>query len=410
MLTFTTAPRQRKQHVAVWHGLSPIDWVRPPSGAALPFPFSAAHKTYGYLARNLIYHLFSALRLRPDEGVLVPDYHHGNEILAMRAAGASLHFYPVRKTLEMDLDAVAALCRKVKPRVLFAIHYLGWPQPLPELLALCRQHDMLLVEDCALALLSQAGGRPLGSTGDYGIFCLYKTLALPNGALLVQNGAPLEALARLPLQPPSFLSTTARNVNLTLEWLRTKHPAAGQAGFALKRLTGQALSAIRVARAPVGDSSFDTGRAHLDMSPSCRRLLTRFDYATIVQKRRENYQRLAGSLRGEAVLLKPELAPGICPLFCPLLVSDKHEAAMALLRRGVETMEFWNEGDPAGDGATAADARFLRKHVLELPIHQDLTAEQIDYVATQVRGLPLRLLAVDMEEARPAARNAGEAA
>jgi hypothetical protein len=219
---------------------------------------------------------------------------------------------------------------------------------------------------------------------------------------LVQNGAPLEALAGLSLQPASFLSTTARYVNLTLEWLRTKHPAAGRTGFALKRMAGRALSAIRVARAPVGDSSFDMDRAHLGMSPSCHRLLARFDYAAIVTKRRENYQRLAGTLRGEAVLLKPELDPGICPLFCPLLVSDKHEAAMALLRRGVETMEFWNEGDPAADGVTAADARFLRKHVLELPIHQDLTAEQIDYVAAQVRGLPLRLLAVDREEPRPA--------
>ena len=56
---------------------------------------------------------------------------------------------------------------------------------------------MLLVEDCALSLLSEADGRPLGSFGDWSVFCLCKTLPLPNGALLVQNGPRLKSLERL---------------------------------------------------------------------------------------------------------------------------------------------------------------------------------------------------------------------
>jgi hypothetical protein len=32
-------------------------------------------------------------------------------------------------------------------------------------------------------------------------------------------------------------------------------------------------------------------------------------------------------------------------------------------------------------------ARFLREHVLELPIHQDLTADHMAYVARQVSSL-----------------------
>jgi fructose-1,6-bisphosphatase/inositol monophosphatase family enzyme len=35
------------------------------------------------------------------------------------------------------------------------------------------------------------------------------------------------------------------------------------------------------------------------------------------------------------------------------------------------------------------DARFLRAHVLELPIHQDLTAAHVDYVARQASTLTL---------------------
>ena len=36
-----------------------------------------------------------------------------------------------------------------------------------------------------------------------------------------------------------------------------------------------------------------------------------------------------------------------------------------------------------------ADAQFLRRHVLELPIHQDLTPRHIDHMARQVPMLSL---------------------
>ena len=49
----------------------------------------------------------------------------------------------------------------------------------------------------ALSLLSEPDGEPLGSFGDWSIFCLYKTLPVPNGALLVQNAMPLGGLDRL---------------------------------------------------------------------------------------------------------------------------------------------------------------------------------------------------------------------
>ena len=53
-------------------------------------------------------------------------------------------------------------CPHHRARVLFVIHYFGWPQPVKELLALCEAQGMVLVEDCALSLLSETLGRPLG--------------------------------------------------------------------------------------------------------------------------------------------------------------------------------------------------------------------------------------------------------
>src|SRR5262245_14585415 len=160
--------------VPTYQGLSATHFVRPRVAAAPPFPFSAPHRLTYYRARNAIYHLFRALlEASPSLTVLAPDYYSGNEIMAIRAAGARLHYCPVGSDMRWDPTDVERLCRLHNPDLLYVIHYVGWPQPMIELADLCRRREMLLVEDCALSLLSSADGRPLGTFGQWSIFCLY---------------------------------------------------------------------------------------------------------------------------------------------------------------------------------------------------------------------------------------------
>src|SRR5207247_2296443 len=140
---------------------------------------------------------------------LVPSYHHGNEVRAIRAAGAAMCFYPVGRDLAPDM---AALERMATPatRVLFLIHYIGFPQKVEAIARFCRERGIILVEDCALAFLSRAGEQSLGTFGDYSIFCLYKTLPLPNGGVLVANGRPLDGVPRLSRRECSLASVVGR--------------------------------------------------------------------------------------------------------------------------------------------------------------------------------------------------------
>jgi dTDP-4-amino-4,6-dideoxygalactose transaminase len=379
--------RGRDLYVPAWPGLSPGHLLRSRRAGARPFPLGADHAMFFYRARNAIYHLFRALRLAPDETVLMPDYHSGNETSAVRAAGAAVRYYPIRRDLAPDLDALEELCRRHRPRALFAIHYLGWPQPVAELATLCREHEMLLVEDCALSMLSETGGRPLGSFGDYAVFCLYKTLPLPNGGMLVQNRRVLEELTRLPLRRCGIASLGGRTAELLLEWARARTGRLGAGLAALKAAVGRSLTSMGVERVPVGDMGFEIDQVDVAMSSVCRRLLARFDYEAIRERRRANFRVLAQGLAGRVRLLKRELEDGVCPLFFPILVEDKRAVAEALWRRGIAAVQFWNEGDPEADEAGASDARFLRRHVLELPIHQDVTPAQLHYMVEQVSNL-----------------------
>ncbi len=372
--------------VPTYQGLSAAHLVRPAVTAAAPYPFNAPHRLPYYRARNAIYHLFRALReSTPSLTVLAPDYYSGNEIMAIEAAGAKVRYCPVGPDMQWDPAEVERLCRTHAADLLYVIHYAGWAQPMDELVEICRRHEMLLVEDCALSLLSQTpDSRALGSFGQWSVFCLYKTLPLPNGALLVQNDRRIESLERLQLRHAGSASVAGRMAELFVQRIRGQVNGVGAALQAVKRGMGVAAGALDVQRANVGDIGFNLDEVDIAMSPISARLLERFDYEDIRRRRVANYQQLLRELDPSVTPMFPVLPEGVCPLFFPVIVPDKAEAAEALRRGGVDALEFWN--DPVGDGSEMGpNARFFRTHVLELPIHQDLSPRHISHVARQAK-------------------------
>lgn len=375
-------------HVPAWPGLSPARFLRA-SRASLPFPLAERGKAFFYVARNGIYHLFRELQQDGNRAtVLVPDYHSGNEVWAIRAAGARVRFYRIDRRMQPDLDQIAELAaREEGPLVVYVIHFIGWPQPIAEIADFCRERGILLVEDCALSLLSEAGGRPLGSFGDYSVYCLYKTLPIPNGGLLVGNPEVVERVDAVERRPAGVPSVAGRTLELGLEWVRSTAEPVGQVLFGIKRGIGRALSRAEVERTPVGDIGFDLSNVDMGMSPFCHRLLERFDYEAIRSRRRENFRLMAELLTDRATPMWPGLDEGVCPLFFPILVADKQRAAETLWEAGIEAVQFWNYGDDEAQRDRTSDAQFLREHVLELPIHQDIDARQIEYTADVVRRI-----------------------
>ena len=375
-------------YVSAEQGLGFASLFRRGGRAPAPFPLSAPRHWYFYRARNAIYHVFSSLGFGEKDIVLMPDYHNTNEVAAVRASGAAVRFYPIGRNLEPDLEGLARLVRSTDARALFVIHYFGWPQPIKELLALCDAHGLLLFEDCALALLGETLGRPLGSFGQYSTYCLYKTLPVPNGGVLAVNAPGVASFGELALAPCGTTTLLGRTFELLLERLRDRWYLGGQAAFAIKRTIGMALRALDVDRVPFGDIGFDRAHVNVAISRLSLRLVEGFDYEDIRRRRRANFLMLRERLDGGATLFSRELETGMCPTIFPILVPDKRAAAEALRARGIAAMEFWNSGDPEARGA---DARFLREHVLELPIHQDIAPEQIDYMAREVLNLKLKL-------------------
>jgi hypothetical protein len=174
-------------------------------------------------------------------------------------------------------------------------------------------------------------------------------------------------------------------VELALETLRSRFNGVGNAMFSVKRAVGRRLRAAHVKHVPVGDIGWDLGNVNLGMSPISNKVMDGLDYEEIRRKRRDNFLSLKEKLEGRVTMLRQDLQEGVCPLFFPILVRDKHAVAEALQKADIGAVEFWS--DPQNYAGIGPDARYLRAHVLELPIHQDVNPSQIDYIAQQVLRL-----------------------
>jgi dTDP-4-amino-4,6-dideoxygalactose transaminase len=314
--------------------------------------------------------------------VLFPAYFHGVELEALLEAGVRPRFYPVQQRMRVDPAEVE---KRIGPetRAIYLIHYVGFPGPVEELRELCDRRGLLLVEDCALALLSCQGDRPLGTFGDASIFCLYKTLPTPNGgALVIRGGGPIG----LPEgDPPPVAATFSHAASSLLVGLELSGGAAGRVLRRVARGVGRAAArVVRAQRVPTGTQHFDRSRVGLAMSRLSRRVIEAQDFPAIVERRRRNYFHLLGRLRDLAPPVFGQLPPGVCPLFFPFAVRDKQTVLRRLHARGVDAVDFWRVGHPAVPPGSFPEVDELRQTILELPCHQDLAPTAIDRLAAIV--------------------------
>ncbi len=349
-------------------------------------PFNADRVHWFYFARNAVWSAVGMLGLAGGE-VLVPSYHHGVEVEALVAAGARPVFYRVGRKWEVDLEDVE---RRIGPatRALYVIHYAGFPAPAHELKRLAGRHGLPLIEDCALSLLSSDGEQPLGVVGELGIYCLYKTLPVPNGGALMINDARLADPP--PLQPPPSASTFSHAISSLLNNIELRGGAAGRRARAVVRTLGRgAVKAGQIQRVATGTMHFNPDHVTMGMSPLALRIAAAQDMPWIVAARRRNYLYLLEQLRDLRPPLHETLAPGICPLFYPLAVDNKPELLARLNQAGIQAINFWGEGHPACDPAEFPDTAWLRNSILELPCHQDLDSRAMQKIARITRDLLL---------------------
>jgi len=111
-----------------------------------------------------------ALGIGPGDEVIVPSRSFFATAASVVAVGASPTFAdidPVSQTI--DIASARAMITE-RTKAILCVHLGGWPCDMDALVALTRNADIFLIEDCAQAHGTTYKGRPVGSFGDAAAF------------------------------------------------------------------------------------------------------------------------------------------------------------------------------------------------------------------------------------------------
>jgi perosamine synthetase len=322
------------------------------------------------------------------DAVLVPAYHSMSMVPPVLACGARPVFYRVGPDATVDLDDVAARI-DASVKAIMVTSYFGIPQQLATIRAFCDKHGLQMLEDCAHCFFGEHEGRPVGSWGDYAIASSMKFFPIYEGGCLVSArhrlrtphtvsaGAGFEAKAALNALESSFAYRRLPLVRAAL-WLPMQLKSA--LWRMLKPRQAQALTPSS------SDSSFEFDPRWLDKRASwfSRRVIARVSHPRIVALRRANYLALQQALAGLPGCrpLFAALPDGACPWLFPLLVEQPQPLFERLRAQGVPMTRFGETLWPGADCANSAD---LSRRVIAFPVHQELRADELAWMAAAIR-------------------------
>ncbi len=302
-------------------------------------------------------------RARP--AVVMPSYMPAKLNRAVLAAGCEVRFYEVHGDCRWDLDEVDRLVDRDAVAI-FHVHYFGFPGEIAAMRALATARGVALLEDCALTLGASHRGVPLGSWGDAALFSMRKVLLSPEGGALVVG-----------VRLRDFRPTHVRRVS---SWFSAPRFLAQRAKHGYVRLT-RGADPLRLVR--LGPEGFMDGRPRQELEVKQLSTFTRLrlpfsDVERVAARRRENYRYVLDRIAASPAVrpMFPRLPDGVTPYSFPLVArEDRDGLRRALVRDGVLAAAGWPESpfDPR-----LARTRALAATVVELPIHQATTRQQLD--------------------------------
>ena len=309
----------------------------------------------------------------PRLTVLAPDYNSGNEILAMRAAGATIHYCPVDRHMQLRSGRRSSGCARCTTRTCSTSSTTSAGR------SRCRRSSISAAAAACCssrtarsrssARLRRAAARHRSATGRSSASTRRCRCRTARCSCRTDRGSSRSSGCGC--AHAGSASVLGRTAELLVQRIRGRANGVGAALQVVKRGMGRAAGALDVRRANVGDIGFNLDEVDLAMS------------------RRVGAAARAAGLRRHPAAPRRELPAARraarprrrrrCSASCPTASARSSSRSScptstprprALQQRGVDALEFWNESMESGD-EMGPDARFLRAHVLELPIHQD---------------------------------------
>ncbi len=177
-----------------------------------------------------IHSALGALRLEPNQEVISPPITDQGAVMPIVWQQCIPVFADVNPdTFNLDPRSVASRITE-RTRAIIVTHLAGQPADIDPILAIARQHNLVVIEDCAQAHDAVSHGRIVGGIGHVGAFSLMSgkhTVAGGQGGMVVSNDEELIWNAkRFADRGKPFNSSERRSIFLGLNYRMTELEAA----------------------------------------------------------------------------------------------------------------------------------------------------------------------------------------
>lgn len=133
--------------------------------------------------------------IKAGDEVIMPSYTFVSTADAFVLRGATAVFVDIRPdTMNMDEtlveDAVTDRTKAIVP-----VHYAGVGREMDEIMEIAKRHDLFVVEDAAQGIMASYKGKALGTFGEFGCFSFHETKNFSmgeGGAILIRDEKYIE--------------------------------------------------------------------------------------------------------------------------------------------------------------------------------------------------------------------------
>jgi hypothetical protein len=353
-----------------WRDLADLLAVAAPDDDALAAPWRRGNEGAVWFSRGAwalaaLVRWWQDGRDRPAR-LWLPDYFCDASSTGARDNGAELVFYPVGEDLQPRWPVLRALARSAPPDLFAVVHYFGQAADGHAARAFCAETGALMIEDAAHVTAPAPG---IGVYGDFVLYCPHKTLAVPDGAvLLVRDRRRAAALTRAGAGPG--------------------HGAPAAAPWLARRLVQKCLpAALLKARVRLTGPAFGDDPPVRVLAPTpalsrvARRTLTRVrdKLAAARRQRRRNEETLRRACDGRAGCRPFFASAPDAPYRFVLDCADGGEDRFLALRRRGCPAETWPDLPPEvlAEPERHAAAVALRRRLVFLPVHQSVAPRHL---------------------------------
>jgi dTDP-4-amino-4,6-dideoxygalactose transaminase len=126
--------------------------------------------------------------VKPGDEVITPCLTFIADLNVVAVSGAKVVLADVKSKDDWSMDP-ADIERKItkKTKAIMIVHYAGYACDMDAIVAICKKHNLKLIEDCAHAPGADYKGRKLGTFGDISAWSFFsnKNLAVGEGGMVV---------------------------------------------------------------------------------------------------------------------------------------------------------------------------------------------------------------------------------